>query len=101
MRISLAMVLVAGWAAFPGCAGDETDVGNGAVCTGMLYDNCASEHDCMSNDCHTFAIEGFNVCTQTCSATVPCPDLDGAAVACDTATGVCKPTASRVCRVLP
>ena len=30
---------------------------------GMLYDDCGSEHDCESNDCQTFAPEGFNACS--------------------------------------
>ena len=93
MRILLAISA----ALAAGCAGDETDVGKGAVCTGALYDDCASEHDCMSNDCRTY--QGYNVCTQQCSATVPCPDLDGVAVPCD--GDICHPTAHRTCRVLP
>lgn len=96
MRILLAMVLVTA----VGCAGDETDEGNGLVCSGQLYENCNSEHDCMSNDCHTFAPEGFNACVQACSATVPCPDQNGVAVACDTVGGYCKPAMQTACRVL-
>ncbi len=95
MRILAVLALLAG------CAGDETDAGKGAVCTGALYDNCNSEHDCMSNDCRTYAVEGFNVCTQPCSATMACPAHEGAAVTCDTAAGVCKPAAPTTCRVLP
>jgi hypothetical protein len=95
MRILLGMLVV-----LAACAGDETDMGKGAVCTGALYDNCASEHDCMSNDCRTYTQEGYNVCTQQCTATVPCPDIDGTPVTCDTASGACK-TPPRACRVLP
>lgn len=95
MRILLAVAVLAG------CAGDETDMGKGPVCTGALYDDCGSEHDCMSNDCRTFAQEGFNVCTQTCSDTQPCPDQAGVAVACDMTLGVCKPAGHTDCRVLP
>src|SRR5512140_390153 len=97
MRMILALVL----AAVCGCAGDQTDTGKGAVCTGALYDDCGSEHDCMTNDCHTFTQEGFNACVQQCSATLPCPDQNGTAVPCDTALGVCKPAAHNMCRVLP
>ena len=93
MRILLAIVALAA----TGCAGDETDVGKGAVCTGALYDDCASEHDCMSNDCRTY--QGYNVCTQQCSATVPCPARDGVAVPCD--GDICRPVAHRTFRVLP
>ncbi|MBA3465011.1 MAG: hypothetical protein H0T46_34065 [Deltaproteobacteria bacterium] len=94
MRMLLALLLVGA------CAGDETDVGKGPVCSGMLYDNCAQEHDCMSNECRTYTAEGYNVCTQQCSASVPCPDKDGMPVTCDMASGVCK-IAPRDCRVLP
>jgi hypothetical protein len=94
MRILLALALVAG------CAGDETDPGNGPVCTGAVYDNCNSEHDCMSNDCHTFNAEGYNACTQPCSAATPCPDVNGMTGTCN-ANGICKPAAAPVCRVVP
>jgi hypothetical protein len=93
MRILLALLLVGA------CAGDETDPGKGPVCTGALYDNCAQEHDCMSNECRTYP-EGFNLCTQQCSTTVPCPEKDGMPVTCDTAAGLCK-IVPRDCRVLP
>lgn len=96
MRMLLAMALLTA----VGCAGDEVDEGKGLVCTGQLYENCNSEHDCLSNDCHTFAPEGFNACVQPCSATVPCPDQNGVAVTCDTVGGYCKPAAQTVCRVL-
>jgi len=96
MRILLAFVLVS----TVGCAGDEVDEGNGLVCTGLLYQNCNSEHDCESNDCHTFAPEGYNACVQACSATVPCPDLNGVAVTCDIDGGYCKPPMQIACRVL-
>jgi hypothetical protein len=94
MRILLTLALVAG------CAGTDTDPGNGSVCTGALYDNCGSEHDCMSNDCHTFNAEGFNACVQACSAATPCPDQDGVAVPCN-AMGICKPAMAKDCRVIP
>jgi hypothetical protein len=84
-----------------GCAGDSTDTGKGQVCMGALYDDCGSEHDCMTNDCQTYAPEGFNVCTQACTATTPCPDQNGMPVTCDTARGECKPAGHNDCRVLP
>ena len=93
MRILLVLAAVVA----AGCAGNETDTGKGPVCTGELYDDCFSEHDCKTNDCRTFT--GYNVCTQQCSASLPCPDLDGVAVPCDVDT--CHPTAHRMCRVLP
>jgi len=94
MRILLALVVVAG------CAGDSTDTGKGPVCTGVLYDNCNSEHDCASGDCHTYNAEGYNACTQACSATVPCPDQNGMAATCNN-MGICKPATAPDCRVLP
>ena len=43
--------------------------------------------------------DGFQVCTQQCSATAPCPDNAGVAVPCN-GMGVCKPAAATDCRVL-
>ena len=80
------------------CVGDEVDMGNGSVCTKALYDPCNEEHDCDSNQCHLFAGDGIQVCTQGCTATVPCPDQDGVPVACN-AMGLCKPDAPTDCRV--
>jgi hypothetical protein len=94
MRILLALALVAG------CAGDSTDPGNKPYCTMALYDNCTTEHDCMSNDCHVFNADNFSACVQPCSAATPCPDQDGVPVACN-AMGICKPAAARDCRVMP
>jgi len=39
-----------------------------------LYDQCNSEHDCTSNECHNFMGDGFQVCTQSCSAANLCPE---------------------------
>ena len=93
MRIAMMIVLVLG-----ACAGDEVDEGNGPVCTMALYDKCNSEHDCMSNECQNFMSDGFQVCTQSCSAANPCPDNAGVAVECN-AMGFCKPAAATACRV--
>ena len=93
MRIAMLLVLGA-------CAGDEVDPGNGPVCTMALYDKCNTEHDCMSNDCHNFAGDGFQVCSTQCSITVPCPDNNGVPVACNM-MGICKPAAATDCRILP
>lgn len=94
MRISILFVMVVA-----ACAGDEVDPGNGQVCTKALYDECLTEHDCMSNQCHTFSGEGFTVCTQGCTAAVPCPDQAGVAVECNN-MGLCKPPAATECRIL-
>jgi hypothetical protein len=81
-----------------GCAGDTVDQGGTPLCTQALYDTCHAEHDCTSNDCHTFPTAGFEACSQACNATTPCPDQEGVAVACN-ATGYCEPAAPRTCRV--
>lgn len=80
-----------------GCAADAPPPGIG-VCTKALYDQCATEHDCMSNDCRTFMGDGFQACTQGCSAANPCPDQDGAAVECNN-MGICKPPAATECKL--
>ena len=67
------------------------------ACTGALYDWCAVDGDCMSGDCHFFDQSNFTICTQTCSASVPCPpDHTGAAVSCNN-RGICKPNTANVC----
>lgn len=77
-----------------GCAGDEVDMGNN--CTGALYDKCIDEHQCDSQDCRV--VGTVQVCTQACSATMPCPDFDGEPVTCN-AGGLCEPTVARECRI--
>jgi|SRR5665647_2902094 len=93
MRIVILLAVVLG-----ACAGDEVDPGNGPVCTKALYDKCNQEHDCLSNDCHNFMGEGFQACSQSCSAAVPCPANNGVPVECN-AMGICKPAAATDCRV--
>jgi hypothetical protein len=78
-----------------GCAGDETDTGGIPLCTGAAYDTCSNEHECMSQDCRV--VGTVQSCTQSCSASMPCPDLDGEPVTCN-AGGLCEPTAARACR---
>ena len=78
-----------------GCAGDETDMGGLPRCTGAAYDACTTEHECTSQDCRV--VGTVQACTQACSATVPCPDLDGEPVTCN-AGGLCEPPAARACR---
>lgn len=99
MRIAIGVALVVGLG-LGACAGDEVDPGNGPVCTMALYDVCNEEHDCMSNMCHNFMGDGFQVCTQACAAGTPCPDQDGQPVTCNS-NGICKPPAATDCRVLP
>lgn len=93
MRMTFVLALILG-----ACAGDEVDEGNGPVCTKVHYDKCNSEHDCDTNECHNFLADGLQVCTSSCSVTVPCPDNLGVPVACDV-SGYCKPAAATQCRV--
>jgi hypothetical protein len=79
-----------------GCAGDEVDQGALSPCTGAVYDTCTNEHECMSQDCRV--VGESQLCSQSCSATVPCPDLDGEPVTCN-ADGLCEPAAPRACRI--
>ena len=91
MRKMLVIVIVGA------CAGDETDEGNTPPCTGALYDTCTNEHECMSNDCRP--IGGTEMCTQACSAALPCPaEIDDTPVTCG-AGGICEPSKPHVCRV--
>lgn len=89
MRIFMTLALVLG-----ACAGDSPDPSG--KCTKALYDACATEHDCTSNNCRNFMGDGFQVCTQGCDAANPCPDQDGLAVECN-GMGVCKPAAPTEC----
>lgn len=73
-----------------GCAGDEPPASGN--CTGQVYDLCNDEHDCTSANCHNFNAEGFQVCTQACDGSNPCPG-DGE---CNMA-GICKPMAPNAC----
>jgi hypothetical protein len=78
------------------CAGDAPDP-TPRKCTHVLYEVCATEHDCNSGNCKTFMGDGFQACTQSCDAANPCPpDLDGNEVACNN-MGVCKPAAPIEC----
>lgn len=97
MRMSIAFLFLLGLGA---CAGDEVDEGNGPVCSKALYDVCITEHDCMSGLCHNFSGDGFQVCSQTCSAGEPCPDQAGVAATCN-GMGICKPVMATDCRILP
>ena len=100
MRIASLQWLCLAWlpavlvtASITACSGDEVDEGSGK-CTGATYDPCMTEHDCGSLDCRVFGTE--LTCTQACSASNPCPDLDGAAVTCGVG-GICEPPGPRAC----
>jgi hypothetical protein len=66
-------------------------------CTGVVYDWCANADQCASHQCHFFKDVNFTVCTQTCSADVPCPpDHNGTPAKCNN-RGICKPAEPNVC----
>ena len=67
------------------------------ACTGAVYDWCANASQCTSGNCHFFEQSNFTVCTQACSASMPCPpDHNGTAVTCNN-RGICKPAEPNVC----
>jgi hypothetical protein len=96
--ILLALVLAA-------CGGGTTTNGtpdampagpDAPMCTGAVYDQCTDPSQCTSGMCHLYNGSMFQVCTTSCSASNPCPDYNGVAVACNM-MGNCKPPAARVC----
>lgn len=71
---------------------------NGPRCSMQIYDHCFEEHDCMTMLCQNFALDGFQVCSQACSDTNPCPDdRTGSPATCD--NGVCKPNGPNMCHL--
>jgi hypothetical protein len=73
------------------------DAPSGPPCTGAVYDSCTTPDQCSSQLCHLYNANALQVCTQTCSATVPCPnDATGAAVPCNM-MGNCKPSVANTC----
>ena len=71
----------------------------GPACTKAVYDLCATEHDCMSANCHLFMADGFQVCTTTCDANNPCPAQPAGGSATCNPMGICKPTAANHCHL--
>lgn len=69
--------------------GSGSDAGGGSA---ALYDSCTADTQCMSGMCRSFNMPspGIQVCTQSCSASMPCPMQGGAAVQCTNAS-VCRP----------
>ena len=68
----------------------------GPRCSMQLYDLCGEEHDCASMICQNFSAEGFQVCSQACGGSTPCPnDRSGAPAEC--VSGVCKPSLPNMC----
>jgi len=100
MRLLLLIVVVIAIAA---CGGGGTTTlpdadPNAPLCTGAVYDNCTSNTGCASMNCHLFDASAFQVCTQACDASNPCPaDASGAAGSCNN-KGICKPARANSCR---
>ena len=99
---SFALVLAV---TFVACSGDSPaniDANPaGPKCSGALYDLCSTEHDCTSAMCRLFMADGFEVCTQACTAgdNTTCPvDSTGAHGTCNT-MGICKPAAANMCHL--
>jgi hypothetical protein len=68
------------------------------VCTGVVYDNCSNNTQCMSQNCHLYSKDAIQVCTQSCSASNPCPnDVNGTPGQCNN-MGICKPSKGNACR---
>lgn len=68
-------------------------------CTGVVYDNCRTNDDCMSGNCHVFNGE-FSVCTQACTAgdNTTCPlSANGLPAKCNN-RGICKPNVNNACK---
>lgn len=85
-----------------GCSGDtpaQIDANPaGPKCSMQVYDLCLEEHDCTLMICQNFASAGFQVCSQPCDASNPCPaDKSGAAGTCE--LGVCRPSAPNMCHL--
>lgn len=91
---------IASWAACSGSSTTHPD-SNGSsadrTCTGAVYDPCTDGTQCMSMNCHLYNGAGIQVCTTTCSASVPCPiDATGSAGFCNN-MGSCKPAQANDC----
>lgn len=94
---SLALVLAVGLFA---CSGDQPKPPDGGFkCSGAVYDLCNTEHDCTSMACQLFTPDNFQVCTQPCSSTVPCPNDKAGNPGTCTAQLICKPAAPNSCHL--
>ena len=73
------------------------DAVSSTLCTGAVYDPCTSNDQCASGACHLYTANALQVCTQACSATMPCPnDAAGKPVTCNQ-MGNCKPSVANDC----
>lgn len=86
------------------CSGDAPDVARD--CNGSLYDACLEEHQCagdpvkgIAGDCRNFMGDGFQACSQPCTAgdDSTCPKTESGAQATCNNMGVCKPPAANAC----
>jgi hypothetical protein len=74
----------------------QIDAPPGNACTGAVYDSCTMASQCTSGNCKLFSGDGFQVCTQACSAANPCPTVNGIAGTCNN-MGICKPAQAHAC----
>jgi hypothetical protein len=72
------------------------DMPAGNACTGVVYDPCTNNTQCMSGNCRLFMGDGIQVCTQACTPGGACPMSGSTAVTCNN-MGVCKPPAANNC----
>jgi hypothetical protein len=73
-----------------------SDAAPQVACTGTVYDACTDNTQCASQNCHLFAQDGIQVCTQACDAATPCPDFGGEPGFCNM-KGICKPAGANAC----
>ena len=96
--------------ALAGCPSDDPpppdapssiDAPAGNVCTGLLYDRCTDNTQCMSGNCRMFNNIGVSLCTQACTVGgAACPMQGATAVSCSNGAGgsnVCRPAAANTC----
>ncbi len=74
------------------------DAPMGNTCTGLLYDRCTTNAQCMSNNCRPFNNLGYSMCTQACTVGgAACPTQNGTAVTCVTNSMICRPAMANAC----
>ena len=74
------------------------DAPMGNVCTGLLYDRCSSNAQCMSGVCRMFNNLGVMLCTQVCvPGGTACPMQGATAVLCPANSMICRPNAANTC----
>jgi len=103
MRLLFACILLAacGSGSTPKAvdAAKMDSAGSGSACTGVAYDPCTDNTQCMSAMCHNYTMSALQVCTQSCTAgdNTTCPvDSTGAHGTCNNMSN-CKPAAANNC----